>query len=1159
MENLSVYSASAGSGKTFTIAYEYISMMLKAETNAAFRNILAVTFTNKACDEMKSRIVLNLFQISNFRKATGALKEKTKGIIDKIKERTGLDEETIIRRSQGFFTQIIHDYSFFSVYTIDSFFQKIVRNLTYELDMQQNYELELNTSLVISQLVDDIMLMAETDAELNKCISSMIEENIESDKKWIPKEAIKSFILQAVAADFKGLDFDIDAYEAKIDGIINDFCDEFKKNIDGITAKINENGLKDDDFSHISGGIYNNYKNFANFDCRKPLCLDMLLEKFSAVKFLQDNWFKKDSENTGLVSVFKPFADEISKLDSDYDSKYKKFCTAYMVKKNLNLIRLYAKATEILHENLGRDSVFLLSDVPSLLSKIIRSNEDGSGDVSVMPFIFESIGTKYDNFMIDEFQDTGIKQWDIFQTMLHDALSQGHDSIVVGDIKQSIYSWRGGDWRILSRLANKDKTELLADYCGLKNLTENHRTARNIVEFNNDFFYQEYTKNESLFGDEKIDPQFKSLYDDVWQGVTEDKDSEIKVSLYSSVDESSEETLSDRIFKDMVAEIENLQLNHNVPPSKIMILVRKKSEASFVANSFLAIAESDRKPGVRYDVVSDEALYISSNRAVKIILAYMRFILSNSRNNKKDENQYNILLVEAAYLYFLEKEKDKLDVCTKFDKKEMVESLQKALAPNDVLLEGQDLKDVKFLSDRQSFEIVEYIISKLELNANEKNVPFLIAFRNLVHNFSEKSTDLQSFIDYWDERGSEETLKIPESQNAMKIITIHKSKGLEADYIFIPFCTWEFAGSGGVGVDYLFVDEPIEGKLSENGEKIKIPVASKKALEKTSMAGEYKASVYSKAIESYNLLYVAFTRAKYGLYVSAIEKAENTDDNKAEEKKVPKETKLTQVSQLLVDYFSKESLDVVVHKPKKKDASRKEIDPTEDEPLRKRGEGWVMTNHDDSAVKVRIFTKGGLPVSEEKKATSNTDFITEYPVCEKPEIGIAHHLNEKVEGDWSARIRGTKYHAIFERIVTADDVEPAVAFLFNNGEIDRETYEELVAEFSSALSGEPIRKWFDGSCKVYNEFNIIAPKDDKLERRPDRVMVFDDEVVILDYKFGSEKNNNDYARQVFRYKELVSQMKQFVGKKVTPYIWYYFNKKLVKVDSPEATTTINLC
>ena len=1112
MNNLSVYSASAGSGKTYTIAYEYISMMLNAVSDATFRNILAVTFTNKACDEMKSRIVLNLFQISNIDKATGDLKKKTEGIIGSIKRRTGLDEETIIKRSRSFFTQIIHDYSFFSVFTIDSFFQKIVRNLTYELDMQQNYELELNTSLVISQLVDDIMLMAENDAELNRCISLMIEDNIDADKKWSPKEAINNFISQAIASDFKGIDCDIDAYEAKIDAIINDCCARFRKNIDRIGDLIRKNGLTEDDFYKRAN--YSNYCKLSNLDSKSVSGTAIIFENFSADKFKEDRWFTKNSPNSGLTASFNAV---ISDIRADYENYGMTFGSAYVVKKNINLMRLLAKATEILHENLDRESVFLLSDVPSLLSEIIKRSSDDGGNVSVMPFVFESIGTKYNNFMIDEFQDTGTQQWNIFQTMLHDALSQGYGSIVVGDIKQSIYSWRGGDWRILSRLATRDKDEILSNYCEMKNLDRNHRSARNIVEFNNDFFRYEYKNNESLFGDGSVDTQFKTLYDDVWQGVTNDDDSEIKVRLYNGPYKVSDEIVMKCVFKDMVTEIENLQLEHHVQPSKITILVRKKSEASFVANSFLGLDKSERKEGVRYDVVSDEALYVASNRAVKIILAYMRYILNSNDN---------ISLVEASYLYFLEK--NNLESSSEFNRKEMVDAFVTDLHP-----EGN-------LAEKQSFEIVEIMINRLKLNEGERkerNVPFLIAFRNVVHNFSEKSTDLQAFIDYWDERGFEETLKIPESQNAMRIITIHKSKGLEADYIFIPFCNWEFVG-GGLGTEYLFVEDPFGNEDAAKNSKMLIPVESSKLLEKTIMAAEYNANSYRKAIESYNLLYVAFTRAKYGLYVSVYEKGAPMSSE-------------TRVSYLLANYFSDECLETDI------------VDPQTNAPIRKRGEGWYSepVETGDNLIKERLFVKGGLSEGDEEETVSGNDFIREYPVSEKPQMGIVHHLRENIEGDRSARVRGTKYHAIFERIVTVDDVEPAVAAMFNSGEIDKETYESLVAEFGAALSSEPIGRWFDGSCKVYNEFNIIAPKsyDAKLKRRPDRVMVFDDEVVILDYKFGAEKHNDDYADQVINYARLISQMKQFRGMKVSAYIWYYFKKELVKVETLKATTTINLC
>ena len=1092
--NLSIYSASAGSGKTFTIAYEYISMMLKAAVGTAdsYRNILAVTFTNKACDEMKSRIVLNLFLISNFYRVSGILKSRINDIIVKIQGKTGLSENEIVTKSKIYFTQIIHDYSFFSVFTIDSFFQKIVRNLTYELGLQQNYELELNTDLIISQLVDDIMLRAETDNELNTNVASLIEDNIELGNKWSPKASIKDFISMAVASDFSGLDCNIDEYEREIDTIIKEFCVDFKQIIDKIGALIQQNGLKEEDFYKRAN--YSSYCRLSNLNIEKTSCASTIFENYSEDKFKENKWFTKTSPYFLLTGDFDAIASRLKELD------YMRFCSAYVVKKNMNLLRLLGKATDILHENLNRDSVFLLSDVPSMLSQIINSSSDDNGNVSVMPFVFESVGTRYNNFMIDEFQDTSHKQWDIFYTMLQEALSHGYGSIVVGDIKQSIYSWRGGDWRILSRLANKD---LLPDYVKTEFLDKNFRTARNIVEFNNDFFSTEYKNNLSLFGSlESSDNSFASLYDDVWQKVTKNTDSEIKVSLYSGSYNMSDEQPMVRIFKDMVAEIENLQLVHRVPPSKITVLVRKKEEASFVANAFLCIADTDRKEGVRYDVVSDEALFVASNRAVRIILAYMRYILDN-----KDE----ISLIEASYHYFLEK--NNIDSSFEFNRKAMLDSFLSDLCPDDSLFE------------KQSFEIVEIMINRLHLNLNEKNVPFLIAFRNVVHDFSERSTDLQAFMDYWDERGFNETLKIPESQNAIRIITIHKSKGLESDYIFIPFCNWEFV-AGGFGSEYLFVKDPICGG------DFRIPVKSNKSLENTAMADVYNASRYGKAIESYNLLYVAFTRAKCGLYVSSYIK-EGTRGG-------------TRVSCLLTDYFSNESFDQDI------------VDKTQNTVLRKRGEGWKRTTKEVDSINIQIYTKGKLPQPEDIDTTGDNNFINEYPVREKPLMNIVHHLRENIDGDRSAMIKGTKYHSIFERIKTVADVAPSVAVMFDNGEIDIDTYEKLVQELCNALSMEPLSKWFSGNCKVYNEFNIIDPDSDERLKRPDRVMVFPDEVVVLDYKFGQEENLKKYADQVRDYARLMSVMKQFAGKKISAYIWYYFKNELVKVDLSGETSIINL-
>lgn len=1090
MANLSVYSASAGSGKTFTIAYEYISMMLNAVavTRGSYRNILAVTFTNKACDEMKSRIVLNLFLISNIDKLPADLKQQVKNIISKINEKTSLPENDIVKYSKIFFTQIIHDYSFFSVFTIDKFFQRIVRNLTYELDMQQNYELELKTELVIAQLVDDLMLMAETDKDLSENISKLIEDNIENGNKWSPKESIKKFIKQAIDSDFTGLDCDIDGYEKQIDGIINDYTEAFVSNIEKIIALANSRKLSIDDFKKT--GKFPRCLKFAGIKPGIQAAHTIIKEYKGAEWFSKSDWFNKNSPNADMVDQLDSYANAITDLD------FELFSTAYVVKKNMNLLRLLGKATDILHENLNRDSIFLLSDVPSLLSSIIKESSDANGDLSIMPFVFESVGTRYNNFMIDEFQDTSDKQWDIFRVMLQESLANGNDSIVVGDIKQSIYSWRGGDWTILSNLVNR---KLLDDYVDTRHLDKNYRTAKNIVEFNNDFFSTEYKNNLGKFGNpESADKTFATLYDDVQQGVTKNKDSEIKISLYNGSYGANDEAPRLRIFRDMVSEIENLQLNYNVQPKDITILVRKNGEAAYIANSFLSITE--KKDGVRYDVVSDETLYLVSSRAVRIILAYMRYVLNN-----KDI----ISLVEASYLYYLEKNGNASD----FDVEAMKESF---LA---------DLNAEDGLNEKQSFEIVEIMINRLKLNEKETNVPFLIAFRNVVHNFSERSTDLRAFMEYWDERGVEETLKIPESQNAIRIITIHKAKGLEANYVFIPFCNWKFIG-GGMGTEYLFVKNTIgDGDF-------KIPVASNKILENTRMRGDYENNRYRQAVEAYNMLYVAFTRAKYGLYVSAYCK---NGDTRAADK----------VSYMLTDYFSDERFDEDI------------VDPKTNAPIARRGDGWSLTTEDIDSMEVRRFVKGQLESNEEAGQIAS-NFITEYPVSEKPVVNIAHHIHDDIDGDRKAMIRGTKYHSVFERIITKDDVVPSVALMFDNGEIDRETYRSLVSELGSSLSAQQVARWYDGSCQVYNEFNIIDPNSDDKLKRPDRVMVYPDEVVVLDYKFGQEENLKKYTDQVRDYARLLSEMKQFEGKKISSYIWYYFRNEIVKVDSSGQTEITNL-
>ena len=1095
-EKLCVYSASAGAGKTYTIAYEFISMIL---LGGGYRDILAVTFTNKASEEMKTRIVKDLFQISNVESLDSKTRKETDDIIDKIDNKTKLGRPEIIKRAKKFFSEVLHDYSFFSVSTIDSFFQKIVRNLTYELGMQQNYELELNTRIVISQLVDDIMLRADTDKNLNDCIAPLIESNIENDKGWSPKQVILDFIFKAIDADYRTCPsgFDIDDYKKKQREIIDSFSNNYKKCVDDIFAVLDNEAKKNaTTYKWLQGLKLGN------------LTPNRIYAEYKKYKFSEKKWFNNEASQANIDAV----ADIIN--DFETANNFGDFCTALVLYGSIDLVRLLDMAMDMLRENLERDGLFLLSEVPSVLSNIIEKFRDEDGNVAVMPFIFEKVGTNFNHFMIDEFQDTSDKQWNIFKTMLEDSLShEANSSIIVGDIKQSIYSWRGGDWRILNNL--KEKKEL-SEYSKVVSLKDNYRTAEGIVKFNNDFFEKEYSSNSSFFGEDNSE-----LYNDVEQGVIKNVASKIKVCLYEgSVNKAESKAF---ILGKMIEEIELLQSEYGVKPNKITILVRKKPEASLIARSFCDIPAEKRKKDVCYDVVSNEALFLRSNRAVRLIVAYMRSMLNPSDR---------ISLAEAAYLYHLE--------CINANGSNYDGNISKSV--KDLLHTGDNGASVKVMemlinelkqavdddcvSGKQSFEVMDILIDKLKLNEKDANIPFLIAFRNVVHNFSLKSTDLQAFLEYWDERGYDETITIPENQDAIKILTVHKSKGLEADYIFIPFCDWDFISNDSRKVDYLYVtpkDKP----------DIKIPVANKSILALTDFDAEYKMNIDRLRIESFNLLYVAFTRAKYGLYVSAYQTVKSDNQEDAKESVLKKEPK--DVSYMLWEYFS--DLDI---------------------------SDWDFDEDEDGGFKYRIYTKGNLSAKKSKTAAadSSDSIMRRYPICKNPEsgVGIVHHLSDAVQGEWTARVKGTKYHSIFENIVTIKDVQPSVMQLFYNGEIKINMAQSLIDEILLSLSNSYIKPWFEDGCKVYNEFNIIDPyaKKHEKQKRPDRVMVFDDEVVILDYKFGEEKHDDKYAKQVLDYADLIAKMNGFEGKKISKYVWYYFRNELAEIKSIDDISIKNL-
>ena len=1070
MSELLVYKASAGSGKTFTLAVEYIKLLIL--NPRAYRQILA--FTNKATAEMKERILSQLYGIQIGDKDSEAY-------LNRIKEETGKTELEIREAAGIALGFMLHDYSRFRVETIDSFFQSVMRNLARELELGANLTIELNNMEILSDAVDSMIEKLNRQSPVLYWLLEYIEERIADDKRWNVSGEIKNFgrnifdegyIEKGDGLRRKLQDKDcIKNYRRTLQAIETEALEQMKGFADQFFGILESNGLTIDSLANKSKGI-SGY--FSKLQMGK---LDDSLRNATVEKHLAspENWSSKSSPSRNAITELAA-AELIPLLQTaeEFRSKNNMLVNSCQLSlRYVNNVRLLTNIDEEVRRLNYENNRFLLSDTNALLHNLVHD-----GDSS---FVFEKIGTTIRNVMIDEFQDTSRMQWDNFRLLLLEGLSQGENSLIVGDVKQSIYRWRNGDWGILNGL----KDHIDAFPINVNTLTTNRRSAGNIIEFNNKVFTAVcHTLNDiykSEQGEECED--LKEAYIDVCQ--EKDKDPEGGYVKVTFLTEKEDVTYAEDTLQQLANEAQRLVAT-GVRLKDIAILVRKNKTIPLVADYF--------DKNTPYKIVSDEAFQLNASLAICMIIDGLRY-LSDPENR--------IAKAQLAAAYQNEILKNNIDLNT--------------LLLNDI----DEYLPIPFIKQQEKlrlmplYELMEKLFGLFEMSRIKQQDAYLCAFFDAVVEYLQNnSSEMSAFIAFWEETLFQKTIPSGEVEG-IRIISIHKSKGLEYHTVLLPFCDWNMEKER--SLTHLMWCAP---KAAPFNELDIVPVNYSTAMQQSIYREEYLNERLQLWVDNLNLLYVAFTRAKKNLIVWGRDGLKGT------------------VSELLQQAM--EQMDV----------PQQEHDSIHQE----ESEGDANTDTPDNVV----YEMGALCLSEARRA----DDITKNKLLVNPEKISLHleSLESNIEFKQSNRsaefIRGEeetgeKYirqgqllHNLFSVIRTQDDIPSAIERLRFEGIIESAEQEKQIKKLTEwALNHPLVKEWYSGHWELYNECAIIYKENGELQmRRPDRVMMKDGKVVVVDFKFG--KKRTDYHKQVRDYMSLLSDMGY---ENIRGYLWYVFENELVEV------------
>ena len=1083
--NFKLYNASAGSGKTFTLIKEYLFLSLSSDF-PSYKNILAVTFTNKAANEMKAKILNYLHGIVN---------DSLKGDVVKMKEflidALHIDEPRLKKRASLMYENILHNYSDFSVSTIDAFVQKISRNFAKELNLPNQYKVQLDEDEMLDELIQRIdKKIGDEDKLLTQILSQYILYQINEENSWHIESPIKKFIAKLLkeSAYKKGGSIEIsllnDVQYKEVEKYLQDKISELKKIIDGDIDAIdvfnNENGLDFDIYNKVLPSMLNKIRKDIDI---KP---DSLVNK-TIKEILNDdkNWYKGKKQ----PDVSEDQKNQLLGYFVDIIEHHKSLFIVNIIQKNLYLYVLRGSLHEVINQYIEDTNKVHISEFNKRLSDVI----DGCS----VPFIYERIGEKYRHYFIDEFQDTSLLQWFNFLPLINNSLATNNMNLLVGDAKQAIYRFRSGeveqiinlpniykrpDSQIGKESENKFNQEIFFNY-----LETNYRSQKNIVGFNNSFFRKSRAaldKYRSVY-ENKMEQRYSgnSSYDGFVSVEIFDieKLTEYKSDRSDGVKSKTAKSIyRDAVKKSILRDINNL-IDNGFQYKDIAILVRNNSEGSEIAEFLTA---NDIR------VISSDSILLKSSDEVQLIIQLLRFMM--------DENNAVLRLSLSYYQELCKKNggSDKLKTALNYD---------------------IDIDEIHKMRNKaySLYDLCSQIIKMYGFNIVDD--VFLQYFMNEVHSWqNNENNGINAFLEYWDRKCDVLSVKSASKENAVEIMTIHKSKGLDFKVVMYPYAVTrvpeKFKGSE---IWLSFKDNFDDLKDIPHIEDFILPISS--SLVETKMESYYREEYEKTAFDDFNIMYVATTRAKDVLYIY-------TDNSLPD----------SNPHNFFLEYFN----DKDCHYYAEYDHDNKEIfrdDLVYDD----------NTKSDEIAENSMsvIFTLGELKyigkndeedISEldgKGVAVKTIDWQNDMKFKSDPTMFWAQENAELMPQEW-----GNLVHEILSKINTCDDARRIIDAYVNDGSIDEEKAELLMKQFDKIVHTSEIEPAYSKDAIVKNEMEILTKEGKTL--RPDRYVELHDKEIVIDYKTG--KPNEGYYAQLQNY--MIALQDMGINKNIEAYIVYLGEK-----------------